>query len=153
MRKLLRFAGFHRQPSLGLLWGLLYLEVCKLRSASGIELEITTFRKLLLYYFCFEHCSFFSEDRKSFFCPVLSVPTGHGHSTSRHNMCDFVGSTQSFIAKAEIAWKQWYPYIERCCMETSLNGCNPCSCISTHFCNVLLDGVKTKTFLLCSLSL
>ena len=30
------FAGFHRQPSLGLLQGLLYLEVCKSRSASGI---------------------------------------------------------------------------------------------------------------------
>ena len=35
-RTLLRFAGFHKQPSFGLLRGLLYLEACKLRSASGL---------------------------------------------------------------------------------------------------------------------
>ena len=35
---LLRFAGFHRQPSFGLLRGLLYLEACKSCSASGIQL-------------------------------------------------------------------------------------------------------------------
>ena len=35
-RTLLRFAGFHRQPSFGLLQGLLYLDACKSRSASGI---------------------------------------------------------------------------------------------------------------------
>ena len=32
----LRFASFHKQPSFGLLRGLLYLEACKSRSASGI---------------------------------------------------------------------------------------------------------------------
>ena len=35
-RTLLRFAGFHRQPSSGLLRGLLYLEACESRSASGV---------------------------------------------------------------------------------------------------------------------
>ena len=50
VRTLLRSAGFRRQPSPGLLRDLLYLEVCKSRSASDIELEITTFRKLLLYF-------------------------------------------------------------------------------------------------------
>ena len=38
VRTLLRLAGFHRQPSSGLLRGLLYLEVCKSRSASSIGL-------------------------------------------------------------------------------------------------------------------
>ena len=33
---LARFAGFYRQPSFGLLRGLLYLEACKSRSASDI---------------------------------------------------------------------------------------------------------------------
>ena len=82
MRTLLRFVGFHRQPSLGLLRGLLYLEVCKTRSASGIELEIMTFRKSSLYFF-FEPCSFFGK-RKIYFCPALSVPICHSHSISRH---------------------------------------------------------------------
>ena len=45
---ILRFDGFHRQPSLGVLRCLLYLEVCESRSAPGIESEITTFRKSLL---------------------------------------------------------------------------------------------------------
>ena len=44
VRTLLRFARFHRHPSLDLLRGLLYLEVCKSRSASSIELGITTFQ-------------------------------------------------------------------------------------------------------------
>ena len=35
-RTLLRFAGFQKQPSLSLLRVILYLEVCKSRSASGI---------------------------------------------------------------------------------------------------------------------
>ena len=49
-RTLLRFAGFHKQPSFGLLRGLLYLEVCKSRSASGIQSEITTFRKVVIIF-------------------------------------------------------------------------------------------------------
>ena len=49
MRTIMWFAGFHRQPLLGLLRGFLYLEVCGSRSASGIELEITIFGKPLLY--------------------------------------------------------------------------------------------------------
>ena len=63
MRTLLRFAGFHRQPSSGLLRGLLYLEVCKSRSASGIELEITTFRKSLLYFFVLSFVHFFGGQK------------------------------------------------------------------------------------------
>ena len=70
VQTLLCFAGFHRQLSSGLLQGLLYLEVCKPRSASGIELEIMTFRKSMLIFFWFELCSFFSKNR-NYFC-VLS---------------------------------------------------------------------------------
>ena len=82
VRTLLCFAGFHRQPSLGLLQGLLYLEVCKSRSAFYIELEkrlseircyIVLFRALLLFF----------GGQKIFLCRALSVPTGH--SISRHS--------------------------------------------------------------------
>ena len=59
MQTLLRFVGLYKQPSSGLLRGILYLEVCKSSSASGIELEIMTLRKSLLYIFCFELCSVF----------------------------------------------------------------------------------------------
>ena len=38
VRILLRFDSFHRQASPGLLRGLLQIEVCKMRSASNIEL-------------------------------------------------------------------------------------------------------------------
>ena len=65
VRTLLHFAGFHRQPSLGLLRGLLYLELCESRSVSSIELKVTTFRKSLLFSL-FLALLFFSEDRKSF---------------------------------------------------------------------------------------
>ena len=65
MRTLFCSAGFHRQPSLGLLQGCLYLEVCKSRSASGIEMAITIFWKSLLY-FLFWSLLFFLEDRKYF---------------------------------------------------------------------------------------
>ena len=123
MQTILHFASFHRQPSLGLLRGLLYLEVYKSRSASGIEPETTTFRKPLLY-FLFLALLFFPEDRKSFLCPALSVPIGHSHNISRHkpripsqkiNMCDFVASTQAFVVKAGIACEDWCPYIESRC--------------------------------------
>ena len=52
VRTLLCFAGLLKQPSFGLLWGILYLEACKSRSASGIQSEITTVRKSSLF-FCF----------------------------------------------------------------------------------------------------
>ena len=55
------FAVFHRQSSLGLLQRLLYLEVCESRSASGIELKITTFRKSLL---CFSFCATLLRTRR-----------------------------------------------------------------------------------------
>ena len=92
MRTLLRFfAGFHRQPLSGLLQGLLYLEVGKSRSASSIELEISR-----RYSFCYQLCSFFCDLRFRF---------------PQFNMCDFVASTQAFIAKAKIACEQWCLYI------------------------------------------
>ena len=55
-------------------------------------------------------------------CLALSVPIGHNHSISRHrlgissqkfNKCDFVASTQAFVAKAGIACEHWCPYIVR----------------------------------------
>ena len=82
VRTLLHFAGFHRQPLLGLLRGLLYLEVCESCSASSIELKIITFGKLLLF-FVFNLASFFSKNRKSFLCPALSVPKSHSISGHR----------------------------------------------------------------------
>ena len=82
MRTLLRFAGFHRQQKPGLLRGLLHLEVCKSRSAPGIELEITTFRKSL--YVSVLSFAFFFEGQKSFLWPALLVRTGHSHSILRH---------------------------------------------------------------------
>ena len=66
--------------------------------------------------------AFFFRRRKFFFCSALSIPTGHSHSISWHrpripsqkfNMCDFVASTQAFIAKAGIACDHWCPYILR----------------------------------------
>ena len=81
VQTILRLAGFHRQPSLGLLRGLLYSEVCKSRSASGIELEITTFRKSLLY-FLFLCLLFFFGGQKIFF--VCHKFIGHSHSISQH---------------------------------------------------------------------
>ena len=118
MRTLLRFVRFHRQPTLGLLQGLLYLEVCESGNASDIELEITTFRTSLLDFFCFELRSFFRKSEKSF----VSCVIGSHRSLSQHiaaqasqkfNMCDFVSITQAFIAMAEIACEHWCPYVER----------------------------------------
>ena len=58
--------AFCRFPSLGLLRSLLYLEVRKPRSASGIELETPTFRKSLQY-FLFLALLIFSGGQKIFF--------------------------------------------------------------------------------------
>ena len=71
MRRLVRFVGFHRQPSLGLLRGLLYLEVCESRSAFGIELKITTFRKWLLYFLVFILALFFGGQKVVFVSWVI----------------------------------------------------------------------------------
>ena len=61
---------------------------------------------------------FFFRRPRFFLCSELSVSTGHNHSISRRrprkfNICYFFASVQAFIAKAVIACKQWYPYIER----------------------------------------
>ena len=84
------------------------MKVCKSCSASGIELEITTYRKSLLY-FLFQVLHIFSEDRKSFLCPALLISAGHSHSTSRNRLrnsstgATVVASTHAFIVKAGIA--------------------------------------------------
>ena len=120
-RTLLRFAGFHRQPSFGLLRGLWYMEACKSRSASGVWSEITTFRNSLLWFLILA-LLFFSEDGKSFLFLALLVSIDHSHSISRHrprkpsqkfNMCDFVATSQAFVAKAVIVCVHWCPYILR----------------------------------------
>ena len=71
----------------------------------------------------------------------ILVSIGFSHSISRHgpcipsqkfNICDFVASTQAFVAKAGIAREHWCLYIERhrvllcilLCMETSQLGAN-----------------------------
>ena len=119
VRTLVHFAGFYRQPLSGLLRGFLCLEVCISRSASGIELKITTFRKSLLYFFCFELCSFFHGRQEIFLHSALLVSTDHSHSISRHRPCksstcvNFFASSHAFIAKAGIACEHWCPYIKR----------------------------------------
>ena len=117
MRTLLRFVGFHRPPSSGLLRGLLYLEVCKSRSTSGIELEITTFQKSLLY-FVLRFSLFFQRTENLFAsCIIGSHRSQSQHiaaqASQRFHLCDFVASTHAFIAKARIACEQWCSYIEK----------------------------------------
>ena len=110
---LLRFAGFHKQPSFGLLRGLLYLEACKSLSASGIYLEITTFRKSSLF-FVFS----FALNRKSFFLrfwflQVTVTAYIAAQASQKSNTFEFVASSQAFIAKAGIDCDHWCPYIVR----------------------------------------
>ena len=115
VRTLLRFAGFHRQPSFGLLRGLSYLEVCKSSSTSGIYMwwKISAFRNSLLYFW---FCSFVPVS-----C-VIGFYIGHSHSISRHrplkplqkfNMCDFVATLKALVAKAVIVCVHWCLYIVR----------------------------------------
>ena len=94
-RTLLCFPGFHRQPSFGLLRGLLYLEACK----------------AVVIVFVFSFALFFSEDRKYFLFLALLVSIDHSRSISRHrprkpsqkfNTCDFVATSQAFVGKAVI---------------------------------------------------
>ena len=89
VRTFLCFAGFHRQPSSGLLRGLLYLEVCKLRSAFSSELEITTFQKLLQCCFVSSFALFFGGQKISL-CPAWSVLTSHSilrHRSRKNSTC------------------------------------------------------------------
>ena len=79
-RTLLRFAGFHKQPSFGLLRGRLYFEACKSRSASGIQSEITTFQKSSLFILLLALLFFFGG-QKIF---VVSCVVGFYRSQSQH---------------------------------------------------------------------
>ena len=94
VRTLVHFAGFYRQPLSGLLRGFLCLEVCISRSASGIELKITTFRKSLLYLFVLSFALFSRKTENIFAFWVI----GSDRSQSQHiaaqalqkfNMCEF----------------------------------------------------------------
>ena len=78
-RTLLRFAGFHRHLSVGTLRGLLYLEACKSRSASGISSEISTFRKSSLFFLFLALLFFFGGQNIFFPCVV-----GFYRSQSQH---------------------------------------------------------------------
>ena len=107
---LLRFAGFHKQPSFGLLRGLLYWEACK---SLSIDLKITTFRKSSVF-FVFS----IARNRKSFFFALL-VSIGHSHSIHRGaglakvqhvRLCC---ESQAFVAKAGTDCDHWCLYIVR----------------------------------------
>ena len=98
VQTLLRFAGFYRQPSLGLLRGLLYLEVCKSRSASSIELEIPTFPKVLIFS-CFEFALFFGWQKIYF----VSYAIGFYRSQSQH----IVAQASQALAKVQ--------HLQLCC--------------------------------------
>ena len=68
MRILFGFAGFHSQPSSGLLRCLLYLEACKSRSASGMYLiRNNDFPKVVVIFFVFSF-ALFLQDKKYFLC-------------------------------------------------------------------------------------
>ena len=120
MRTLLRFAGFHRQLSFGLLRGLLYLQACKLRSASGILLEKTTSESR--YIFLLFSFALFVEGQKIFF---VSCVVGFYRSLSQNNtahasqafakvqhvrLCRVLSG---FCCNAGIACEQWCSYIVR----------------------------------------
>ena len=79
VRTLLHFAGFHRLPSLCLLQVFfLYMEVCISPSASGIEVETTTFWKSLLYSLFL--ALLFFQKTKIFVCCII----GSHRSQSQH---------------------------------------------------------------------
>ena len=71
MRTLLHFAGSRRQPLSGLLRGLLYLEVCKSRSASGIELKIKDFPNVVAIFFILSFALFFRRTENLFVTCVI----------------------------------------------------------------------------------
>ena len=97
-RTVLHFSGFHRWPSFGLLRGLLYLEVCKSRSASSIELEIPTFPKVLIFS-CFEFALFFGWQEIYF----VSYAIGFYRSQSQH----IVAQASQALAKVQ--------HLQLCC--------------------------------------
>ena len=110
--------GNHRQ---------VYCEIfCIWRYVNGVTHPVLSWKQRLSESRCYivviYSFAFFFRRRKFFFCSALSIPTGHSHSISWHrpripsqkfNMCDFVASTQAFIAKAGIACDHWCPYILR----------------------------------------
>ena len=118
---LLRFAGFYSNHLL------VYCKVfCIWSHVNRIVHPVFNQKQRLSesrrYLFCFCLCSFFSEETKSFLFLALLVSIDHNHSISRHrprkpsqkfNMCDFVATSQAFVAKAVIAWDHWCPYIVR----------------------------------------
>ena len=104
MQTLLHFADFHRQTSSGLLQGLLYLEVCKSRSASGIELNISTLRKLLLYFFVLSFALFFLEDRDSFCAPSyrfaqVTITAYHGAGLANSTYATFLRACRLLLRR------------------------------------------------------
>ena len=117
-RTLLHFASFHKQSSFGLLRGLLYLEACKSRSASGIESEITTFRKSSLFFQLLALLFFFGGQKIFFISRIVSFYRSQSQNiatqaSQKSNMCNFVARSQAFVAKAVIACDHWCPYIMR----------------------------------------
>ena len=81
-------------------------------------LSETTFRKSSLF-FLFFALLFFSGGQEILFFSCVLVYIDHSHSISHHkpsqkfNMCDFVASTQAFVAKAVFACDHWCPYMVR----------------------------------------
>ena len=114
--------GFCRFPWVIIVWFTarsFVFGVMKSRRLSSISLEIMTFRKSLLYFLILALLSFFRR-QKIFLCPALLVLTGHNHAISwprprkpsqKLSMCNFVASSEAFVAKAGIAWEHWWSYI------------------------------------------
>ena len=86
--------GNHRV--FGLLRGLWYLEPCKSRSASGIQSEITTFRKSSLFFFFFALLFIFGG-QKIF---VVSCVVGFYRSQSQHTATQ----ASQALAKVQHVW-------------------------------------------------
>ena len=122
VRTLLRSAGFHRQPSKVLLWGLLHSDVCKSQKCIRYSVINNDFPKVVVRKLFFGFALFFRKTKDIFLYPAFSVSMGCSHSASRHkpcnpskrsNMCDFDASTQAFVAKTGIVCAHWCAYIGR----------------------------------------
>ena len=94
----------------------LRLEACKSCSVSGIELELMTFRKSLLYFFVLSFDLLFRKTENLFVSCVIGShrwqsPHIVAQTWQKFNMLDFFASTQGFNAKAGIACEHWCTHV------------------------------------------
>ena len=116
MQKLLRFAGFHRQPSLSLLRGLLYLKVCKSK---------------VVDIFCFQLCLFCGGQKIIFVpCIIHSHRSQHimaqaSHPLSKVYHVQLILRARRLLLQRLVLRVHWFPsyvvvHTANTCIETSL---------------------------------